>query len=305
MPYLVDKMQLPHILTISQLGYARCCALLDHARRFREHQVYPHLEGKAVALAFFEPSTRTRISFELAAQKLGCHVVTFTISGSSIEKGESFLDTLRTLEAMGFECIVIRHRQSGAPEFAANQLSMVSIVNAGDGMHEHPTQALLDALTLNDALGSLEGTRIAIIGDIAHSRVFRSNVTLLQMLGAQVGVCAPPLLCPKHMPWKIEYIPTSQDALAWADAVIVLRLQRERMQSGLIPSLGDYRKRYAVRLPDVERSRVWILHPGPVNPDVEIDAQLVTHPRSLILQQVRNGVFIRMAVLASVFGHGC
>jgi aspartate carbamoyltransferase catalytic subunit len=289
-----------HILTIPQLGLERCQTILRLAEKLRHSKAIPRLSA-TVAVAFFEPSTRTRLSFELAAHRLGCQVVSFSASGSSLEKGESFADTLRTLEAMGADAIVLRHFASGAAYAAAGVLTRATLINAGDGMAEHPTQALLDARTLLDVFGSLDGKRIAIIGDCLHSRVFRSDYALFQMLGAQIGICAPPLLMPRLLQdAAVERFPDVNAALTWADAVVVLRLQRERMAAGLVPSLADYRRRYAVTLERLERSSAYVLHPGPVNPGVELDAAAVEHPRSLIVRQVANGVLIRTALLIEI-----
>lgn len=287
-----------HILGIEQIGLQRCMRILQHAREYRRQHNAQQLRGAAIALAFFEPSTRTRMSFERAAHLLGCHTVHFAASGSSLEKGESVAETIRTLDAIGFDAIVLRHRDSDAAEYAAQCSNRAAIVNAGDGWHEHPTQALLDALTLLDVFDTLTNKRIAIIGDILHSRVFRSDVALFRMLGAVVGVCAPPLLTPRVLPPELTMLPTAHDAVQWADAVVVLRLQRERMDAGYVPSLSDYRRRYALTWDLVESSRAVILHPGPVNIGIELDGELLSHPRSLIHQQVANGVFIRMAALA-------
>lgn len=289
-----------HVLTIPQLGFERCQKILRLAEQLRHADPLPQL-AETVAVAFFEPSTRTRLSFELAAQRLGCNVVSFTAPGSSMEKGESFADTLRTLEAMGAQAIVLRHSTSGAAYVAARLLARAALINAGDGMAEHPTQALLDARTLLDVFGSLDGKRIAIIGDCLHSRVFRSDYALFQMLGAKIGICAPPLLVP-HLPEgaAVEHFPHATAALAWADAAIVLRLQRERMATGLVPSLAEYRRRYAVTLQTLDGTNAYVLHPGPVNPGVELDAAIIEHPRSLIARQVANGVLVRLALLIDV-----
>jgi len=289
-----------HALTIAQIGAERCQTILELADELRSKHAIPQLD-RTVATAFFEPSTRTRLSFELAAQRVGCRVVSFTSIGSSIEKGESFADTLRTLQAMGAHVVILRHRASGAAHAASLFLSNATVVNAGDGMGEHPTQALLDARTLLDVFGDLRGKRIAIVGDCLHSRVFRSDYSLLRQLGAEIALCAPPLLMPL---WPAETdaerFPDVATALSWADAAIVLRLQRERMASGLVPSLGDYRRRYAVTAELLERSKAYLLHPGPVNAGVELDATIIDHPRCLIAQQVTNGVFIRMALLIEI-----
>ncbi|MCX7929660.1 MAG: aspartate carbamoyltransferase catalytic subunit [Chlorobi bacterium] len=294
-----------HALGIEQMGWQRCQQILALARAIRNrcHRL-PTLD-RSVALAFFEPSTRTRMSFELAACTLGCRVMTFSASGSSIEKGESTADTIRTLDAMGFDAIIIRHSASGAADYAARFVHTAAIINAGDGCHEHPTQALLDVLTLLDVLGSIEGRRVAIVGDLLHSRVFRSDIALLRMFGAQIGVCAPPLLMPHLLRDDIERLPDAASAMAWADAVIVLRLQRERMSSGLVPSFADYRRRYSIRYEHLDATRAIICHPGPVNADVELDAALIEHERSMIQRQVTNGVMVRMALLIETLAPDC
>jgi aspartate carbamoyltransferase catalytic subunit len=291
-----------HLIDIERAGIERCTAVLETARQFREELApLPSVSG-AIALAFFEPSTRTRMSFELAAKRLGAQTVTFSAAGSSIEKGESFRDTICTIEALNVAAIVIRHRASDAAEYAATIVQHAVVINAGDGMHEHPTQALLDARTLLDVFGELRNRRIAIVGDILHSRVFRSDVMLFGMLGAKIGVCAPPLLRPRALPYEIVELPDAQAALQWADAVVVLRLQRERMHSGLVPSLADYRQRWSINAEDLEHSDAYLLHPGPVNIGVELDAEAVEHPRSLIRRQVTNGVYVRMAVITEALG---
>ena len=291
-----------HLITIEQAGIERCTAIIEWARRFRNRDAVPSQPPGTVALAFFEPSTRTRMSFEVAAAMLGARTVGFTTSGSSIEKGESFEDTIATIEALGAEAIVLRHSASDAAERAAAIATRAVIINAGDGMHQHPTQALLDSMTLLDTFGTLEKRRIAFIGDVLHSRVFRSGYTLFRMLGAEIGVCAPPLLRSGHLPLDMVELSDARAALKWADAVVVLRLQRERMQSGLVPSLADYRQRWTVRIADVEENSCYVLHPGPVNAGVELDAAVVDHARSLIRRQVTNGVFVRMAVLVEALG---
>ncbi|MCS6999303.1 MAG: aspartate carbamoyltransferase catalytic subunit [Bacteroidota bacterium] len=290
-----------HFIGIEQAGAERCHQILKLAQLFRQScRQSLDFHHRLVVLAFFEPSTRTRNSFEAAAVRLGFNVIHFSAVGSSIEKGESVEDTIRTLEAIGANAIVVRHQASDAAEIASRVAQRASIINAGDGTHEHPTQALLDAMTLIDVWGTLEGKRVAIVGDILHSRVFRSNYALLRMLGCQIGVCAPPLLMPRWLPPDIVILSDIRAALAWADAVISLRLQRERMDSGLVPSLSDYCSRYAVREQDFQHSRAYLLHPGPVNWGIEIEHALQGHPRNLILHQVENGVFIRMAVLVDV-----
>ncbi len=279
--------------------------ILDKARDYRaffsHSRESDELAGRVILNAFFENSTRTRSSFEIAALRLGARVVNFSSSGSSVAKGESLFDTLQTLDAMHPDAFVIRHSASGAAEFAASCVR-AAVVNAGDGMHEHPTQALLDALSLLDALGSLEGKRIGIIGDLAHSRVFRSNYHLLRALGAKLFVCAPPTLRPREIDsFDVEQCSTAEDVVHCCDAVMTLRLQKERMQSGLIPSESEYARRYGLlnRL-FVSRGNVLVLHPGPVNYGVEIEYEIANSSQSLIRTQVSNGVYVRMACLSLV-----
>ncbi len=272
------------------------------ARADRRHRSL--LEESTLGLAFYEASTRTRVSFELAGRALGATVVDLGIAGSSVGKGESLVDTLRTLERTGVTLLVLRHGASGTPYLAARSTGM-SIVNAGDGMHAHPTQALLDALTLRERLGALDGRLIAIIGDVAHSRVARSNVDALLALGATVRLGGPPA-------WVagfgdrigVEIGGTLGEALDGADAVMTLRVQLERAAASGVPSLREYTRAWRL---DERRMRLAapdapVLHPGPTNEGIELTAELAGGPRSLIGRQVENGVPIRMAVLASVAG---
>ncbi len=261
-----------------------------------------YLSGKTVVTLFYENSTRTRVSFEMAARALGADVVTMTATGSSVEKGESLRDTIKTLDALGPEVIVMRHPASGAAETAARWCN-AAMINAGDGWHAHPTQALLDALTLRDALGDLAGKRIVILGDIQHSRVARSNCWSLTTLGAAVTLCGPPTLLPATFnhayPERAVTVEYDLDrALAGADAVMVLRLQHERMDGGFLPSMREYRLCYgltAARLavyPDLP-----VMHPGPMNEGIEIDPAVAHGAQALIERQVTNGHAVRMAVL--------
>ncbi|MGH2429677.1 MAG: aspartate carbamoyltransferase catalytic subunit [Candidatus Limnocylindria bacterium] len=259
------------------------------------------LEAETVGLAFYEASTRTRVSFELAAKALGATTVDLGIAGSSVVKGESFVDTLRTLERTGVTICVVRHAASGAPYLAARTTGL-RIVNGGDGLHAHPTQALLDALTLREALGGLDGRTVAIVGDIAHSRVARSNLHALVALGARVRLAGPPAFVNGFASgWPgVEVAASLADALSDADAVMTLRIQLERAAGGGVPSLRDYARRWGLT---EERMRLAapgapILHPGPTNEGVELTAELASSPRSLIGLQVENGVGVRMAVLA-------
>lgn len=263
----------------------------------------PALRGRTVVLFFAEASTRTRMSFELAAKALSADTSIITTSGSSVEKGETLYDTVRTLEALGAEIIVMRHWASGAPYFVAERVS-AAVINAGDGWHAHPTQGLLDALTLRGALGDLAGRRVAIVGDILHSRVARSDIHTLVPLGAEITLSGPPTLVPSawrggSIPDGVTYEPDVDRALDGADAVIALRLQKERQEAGLLASLREYRNAWGITEERAARLRpgVPVLHPGPMNEGIEIDASVAHGPRSLVERQVTNGVAVRMAVL--------
>ena len=290
---------------LSRSEIERICDLAVEMREARAARAYRSLlEAETVGLAFYEASTRTRVSFELAARALGATVVDLAIAGSSVAKGESVVDTLRTLERTGVTTVVLRHEASGAAYLAARATGL-RIVNAGDGTHAHPTQALADALTLREAFGSLDGRTVAIIGDVAHSRVARSNLHSLVTLGARVRLGGPP-------PWVRGFAPrpgvdvagTVADALDGVDAVMALRVQLERAAGGGVPSLREYTRRWGL---DEARMRLAapgapILHPGPTNEGVELTAELANGARSLIGRQVENGVPVRMAVLAMVAG---
>ena len=259
------------------------------------------LAGVTVVLAFIEDSTRTRTSFEIAAQRLGANTVVFSSAASSLNKGETLLDTVRLFEAMGSALMVVRHPSSGAPVWLARQLDRMGVINAGDGMHEHPTQGLLDLLTLQDAWeGRFQGRRLAIVGDIAHSRVARSAIFALTSLGVRVTVCGPPTLMPSQVELLgCELAPTIEDALAGADAAMALRLQRERMEKGLLPSLAEYAQLWSLtpeRLALMAPQAI-VLHPGPVNRGVELAHAVADGLRARILAQVANGVAVRCAVL--------
>ncbi|HTI30010.1 MAG TPA: aspartate carbamoyltransferase catalytic subunit [Methylomirabilota bacterium] len=293
-----------HLLDVDQLTRDQLEECLDLAVEMRERRLRREtldvLRGEVVGLAFCEPSTRTRVSFELAAEALGAQVVELPIDVSSVTKGESLVDTLRTLERTGVTTVILRHSMSGAPYLAARSVP-VRIVNAGDGSHAHPTQALLDALTLRDALGSLDGRKIAIVGDIGHSRVARSNLHALTALGASVWLAGPPAWVRGFESWPgVTVADRLEDALADADAVMTLRIQLEREAGGGVPSLREYTARWGL---DADRLAVAqtgapVLHPGPTNEGVEITADLAASERSLIGTQVVNGVAMRMAVLA-------
>ena len=293
-----------HLVGLDELSAEEITYILDTAESFREVSTrsikkVPALRGKVVGLLFFEDSTRTRMSFELAASRLSADTVLLTSKGSSVTKGETTLDTVRNVEAMGVDIFVIRHSQSGAPHMLAKQVS-ASIVNAGDGSHEHPTQALLDIFTIRRRLGGLSGLRVAIVGDIAHSRVARSNIIGLRKLGAEVVVVGPPTLVPAAIAaMGCEISHSLDDVLAEVDVINMLRIQFERFGSGLFPSVREYSRLYGLNTERMARCRkdVLIMHPGPMNRGVEITSEVADGPNNCILQQVTNGLATRMAVL--------
>jgi aspartate carbamoyltransferase catalytic subunit len=266
----------------------------------------PALRGRTIVNLFFEDSTRTRTSFEAAAKRLSADVINFSAKGSSLSKGESLKDTALTLEAMGADAIVVRHWASGAPHALANAgWTRSCVVNAGDGTHEHPTQALLDAFTLWRHLGSLDGRRVAIVGDVLHSRVARSNALLLHTLGAEVTLVAPPTLLPVGVEtWDVETSYDLDAVLPKADAVMMLRVQRERMNAAFFPSAREYSRRYGLdarRMALLDDDAI-VMHPGPMNRGMEIAAEVADSVRSTIVEQVGNGVSVRMAVLYLLLG---
>ena len=283
--------------------------ILDTAEPFKEvseRQIkkVPALRGKTVVNLFFEASTRTRISFEFAEKRLSADTVSVAAAGSSVSKGETLVDTARNLEAMRIDMVVIRHGSSGAAKFLGDRIAS-NVINAGDGKHEHPTQGLLDMLTLRDKFGKLEGLKVAICGDVLHSRVARSNIWGLTKLGAKVAVCGPPTLVPREIrEMGVEVLPRIEDAIAWADALNILRLQLERMEKGYIPSLREYNRVFGVTVERLEKAPkdLVIMHPGPMNRGVEIDSAVADGPHSVILPQVTNGVAVRMAVLYLLAG---
>ncbi|MFW6205106.1 MAG: aspartate carbamoyltransferase catalytic subunit [Actinomycetota bacterium] len=296
-----------HLLSTGDLTREDATLLLDTTAEMaaltegRSVKKLPTLRGRTVVNLFFEDSTRTRTSFELAAKRLSADVVSFAAKGSSVSKGESLKDTALTLAAMGADGVVVRHWASGAPHrLASSGWIDASIVNAGDGTHEHPTQALLDAYTLRRHLGELDGRRIAIVGDVLHSRVARSNVLLLATLGAEVTLVGPPTLLPVGVQsWPCAVAYDLDPVLAKADAVMMLRVQQERMNASYFPSAREYSRRYgldAQRL-DLLPDDALVLHPGPLNRGMEITADVADADRSVIVEQVTNGVYARMAVL--------
>jgi aspartate carbamoyltransferase catalytic subunit len=302
-----------HLLSAADLDREAVTRILDTAQEMsrltdRAIKKLPTLRGRTVVNLFFEDSTRTRTSFELAAKRLSADVVNFSAKGSSLSKGESLKDTALTLEAMGADAIVVRHPASGAPHrLATAGWVSARVVNAGDGTHEHPTQALLDAYTMRRHLGDLEGRAVVVVGDVLHSRVARSNVLLLHTLGAQVTLVGPPTLLPvgvESWPCRVSYDLDTE--LVKADAVMMLRVQLERMGASYFPSAREYSRRYGL---DDDRlhllpEHALVLHPGPMNRGMEITADVADSPRSVIVEQVGNGVLVRMAVLYLLLGGG-
>jgi aspartate carbamoyltransferase catalytic subunit len=299
----------PHLLGLESMPAQRIKLILDTAESFKEVlerpiRVVPTLRGVSVANLFFEPSTRTRLSFELAEKRLSAELVNLSAATSSVLKGETLKDTARNIEAMKVDMVVIRHSSSGAASFLARSLQS-SVINAGDGAHEHPTQALLDLLTLKERFGELKGLRVVIIGDIAYSRVARSNIWGLKTMGASVAVCGPPTLIPlrvEEMGVKVYH--DLDQALQGTEVIYVLRLQLERQKRGLLPSLREYTNQWGItadRLAKLKQEFI-IMHPGPINRGVEITPEVADGPYSLILDQVTNGVAVRMAVLYLISG---
>ncbi len=298
------------LLAMRDLDAGEITLLIDTAASLqeiatREIKKVPALRGKTVVNLFYEPSTRTRTSFEIAGKWLSADVINFSASASSVSKGESMLDTAKNIAAMSPDVVVVRHSSAGAAALLARELSC-SIVNAGDGAHEHPTQALLDLLTIREKKGHLEGLQVAIVGDIAHSRVARSNIQGMRKLGMTVTVAGPPTLIPpfvQELGVKVAY--RLEDAIRDVDVVMMLRLQHERMSSGLIPSLREYSRYWGLTLDRLRahaRPDVLIMHPGPVNRGIELSPEVADGPYSVILDQVAKGVAVRMGVLFLLAG---
>jgi aspartate carbamoyltransferase catalytic subunit len=298
------------LLSIRDLAPGEITLLIDTAASLqeiatREIKKVPALRGKTVVNLFYEASTRTRTSFEIAGKWLSADVINFTTSGSSVAKGESMLDTAKNIAAMSPDVVVVRHSSAGAAELLARELPC-AVVNAGDGAHEHPTQALLDLLTIRDKKGRFEGLHAVIVGDIAHSRVARSNIHGMRKLGMTVTVAGPPTLIPpgiQEMGVKVSY--RLEDAIRDVDVIMMLRLQHERMAAGLIPSLREYARYWGLTLDKLEkhaRPDVLIMHPGPVNRGIEISPEVADSPYSVILDQVTRGVAVRMGVLFLLAG---
>jgi aspartate carbamoyltransferase catalytic subunit len=297
------------LVGLEDLSADEILSILDTARTFREVldrpiPKVPSLRGLTAANLFFEPSTRTRLSFELAEKRLSADTVNFQTSGSSVSKGETLKDTARNIEAMGIHLVVIRHQASGAPHYLARNLD-AGVINAGDGTHEHPTQGLLDIFTMRQHRGRVTGLRVAIIGDIMHSRVARSNIWGLTKLGAQVTVAGPPTMMPADVErFGVTVAKSTDEALEGADVVNILRIQLERQRGNLYPSLREYARVYGVNVERLRRAKpdVVVMHPGPMNRGVEISQDVADGKHSVILEQVTNGVAVRMAVLYLLAG---
>jgi len=300
-----------HLLSIADLGAEGIDEVLRLTDTFVEVSArpiprVPALRGKTVAFVFYEDSTRTRVSFESAAKRLSADTVNFSISASSVNKGESVRDTVETIVAMGVDALVVRHRSAGVPWQVARWVD-AAVINAGDGWHEHPTQALLDAYTIRQELGSIEGRRVAVVGDVKHSRVARSNVLALSSLGAEVTLVAPPTLLPPSLDgWPVTVSSDLDAVLPKVDVVYLLRLQRERMEEALVPSLREYTQGFGLtaRRAALLGDETVVMHPGPMNRGVEIAAEVADLPRAVITNQVRNGVAVRMAVLFQLLASG-
>ena len=298
-----------HLLDIERLSAEEITTVLDTAREFkavgeRDIKKVPALQGKTVVNFFVEPSTRTRVSFELSAKRLSADIINFSADASSFQKGESLKDTARTLEALNADVIVIRHKAAGAPHFLARFLN-AHVVNAGDGAHEHPTQALLDVFTIREKKGELAGLNITILGDILYSRVARSNIWALRKLGANVTLCGPSTLVPRvfeQMGCRVTY--DMDDALANADVINLLRIQHERQRKSMFPNIGEYASLFGLTRARLAKTKpdAIIMHPGPMNRGVEIESEIADGARAVILEQVTNGIAVRMSVLYLVNG---
>ena len=315
---MISSIRGQNLLSLNNLSREAIVEVLDTAESFvevnqRSIKKVPALKGRVVASLFFEESTRTRLSFETAAKRLSADVLSLAVASSSVKKGESLRDTIATIDALGIDAVVMRHQSSGAAQQVSRYVPQVRVINAGDGLHQHPTQGLLDAFTIRQVLAErhgvtgresaselFDGLRILIVGDIRHSRVARSDIAAYATLGAEVRVAAPGTLLPADMSeWPVSVVTDFDEALAWADVVGLLRLQRERGTGSFVPSLGEFTATYGLT---IERSRklrstALIMHPGPMNRGVEIDSRVADLPAAVIGRQVTNGVPIRMAVL--------
>jgi aspartate carbamoyltransferase catalytic subunit len=302
--YFVNSLSVNHLLGIKQLSVADIELILETADRFKEVinrpiKKVPSLRDITIANVFFENSTRTRLSFELAERRLSADTLNFSSAQSSVKKGETLVDTVNNILAMKVDMIVMRHASVGAPHFLSKHIK-AAIVNAGDGTHEHPTQALLDAYSIREKLGRIAGVKVAIIGDISHSRVALSNIFALKKLGAEVMVCGPKTLIPKYIDsLGIKVESNVEKALQWCDVANVLRIQLERQQGKNFPSLREYTQYFGINKAMLNRldKEIILMHPGPINRGIEISSEVADSPQAIILQQVENGVAVRMAVL--------
>ncbi len=298
-----------HLIGLSEISREDILTVLDTAKSFREVldrpiKRLPTLQGKTVVNLFYEPSTRTRISFELAEKRLSADIVNFSASTSSVKKGEILVDTVKNIAAMKIDMVVVRHSSPGTPHLLARVLD-ANIINAGDGGHEHPTQALLDMFTIREKLGKLEGITVALVGDISHSRVAMSNIYGLKKMGARVLVCGPSTLIPRYIErLGVEVYHNIDEVIPQADVLNILRLQLERQRKGLFPSLREYHNYFGITRERLEKAtrRLLIMHPGPMNRGVEISSNVADSDHSVILEQVTNGVAVRMAVLYLLAG---
>ncbi len=306
---MASALEIKHLIGLRGVSHADLRLLLDTAKNFREVlerpvKKVPALRGVTVVNLFFENSTRTRISFELAEKRLSADTVNFSSSNSSLTKGESLLDTVRNIESMKIDMVVVRHKGTGVPRFLAEN-TKATVINAGDGCHEHPTQGLLDIATMESRLGNIEGRRVAIIGDIRHSRVARSNIHALHTLGAEVVLCGPPTLMPEDLTQlPVQKVNHLEEAIRGSDVIMSLRLQKERQEDGLLASDREYRDCYGITLSRLDR---WnpdaiVMHPGPVNRNIELDSAVADSERAVILEQVTNGVAVRMSALYLLAG---
>ena len=305
----MSSLSVKHLFGLQDLPQSDISKILDTAFKFREVldrpiKKVPSLKGKNILNLFFENSTRTKMSFELAAKRLSADVINFTSSTSSLKKGESFKDTIQNLHSMKVDCIVIRHSSPGSCVNLTNYMD-ATIINAGDGFHEHPTQGLLDMMSIKERFGKIKGLKIAIVGDILHSRVARSNIYGLLTMGAKVKVCGPSNLIPKYIEnLGVQVSHNIDETIEWADAINVLRIQRERMGIGIVPSVREYRQLFGINQDRLLKfnKKIVVLHPGPINRGVEISSQIADGENAIILDQVLNGVAIRMSILFLLLG---
>ena len=301
---IMKQISVNNLLGIKYLSKDDINIIFETANSFKEIlkrkiKKVPTLKGITIANLFFENSTRTKLSFELAEKRLSADIINFSKTGSSISKGETLIDTVNNILAMKVDMIIIRHPSPGAAEFLTRSTNSC-VINAGDGTHEHPTQGLLDTYSINEKLGSVDNKRVLILGDVLHSRVALSNIFALKLLGAKIKVCGPKSLIPKFIQnFDVNYEPNLEKALSWCDAVNILRVQNERMNETYFPSLREYHNLFGIKLSSIKnlRKEILILHPGPINRGVEITSEVLDNKKTIVLDQVENGVAIRMAVL--------